>query len=105
MKRKTSKFQSGDTLPEYNVTGKIGVRGKYAEAMQKGYSVRVLNEDGTVTVRDFVPKENTVLLDPDVKAYFPDSESVNHALCSLINLIPEKKASRVAENRGRYGRK
>ena len=92
-------------LPEYNLEGKEGVRGKYTKAMQKGYSVCVLNEAGTVTVRDFVPKENTVLLDPDVKAYFPDSESVNHALRSLINLIPEKKASRVAEDRGRYGRK
>lgn len=92
-------------LPEYKFEGKKAVRGKYAKAMQMGYSVRVLNEDGTVTVRDFVPKENTVLLDPDVKAYFPDSESVNHALRSLINLVPEKKASRVAENRGRYGQK
>ena len=89
-------------LPEYKLEGKRGVRGKYAKAMQKGYSVRVLNEDGTVTVRDFSPKENTVLLDPDVKAYFPDSESVNHALRSLINLIPEKKESHIAENRGRY---
>src|SRR5689334_7154916 len=105
MKKKTNKSQPDDMLPEYNLEGKEGVRGKYAKAMQKGYSVRVLNEDGTVTVRDFVPKENTVLLDPDVKAYFPDSESVNHALRSLINLIPEKKASRVAEHRGRYGRK
>ena len=96
MKKKTNKSQPDDMLPEYNLEGKEGVRGKYAKAMQKGYSVRVLNEDGTVTVRDFVPKENTVLLDPDVKAYFPDSESVNHALRSLINLIPEKKASRVA---------
>ena len=92
-------------LPEYNLEGKKGVRGKYAKAMQKGYSVRVLNEDGTVTVRDFIPKENMVFLDPDVKAYFPDSESVNRALRSLINLIPEKKASRVAEQRGRYARK
>ena len=64
-------------LPKYDFEGKKGVRGKYAKALQKGYSVRVLNEDGTVTVRDFVPKESTVLLDPDVKAYFPDSESVN----------------------------
>lgn len=105
MKKKTNKSQPDNMLPEYNLEGKKGVRGKYAETLQKGYSVRVLNEDGTVTVRDFVPKENTVLLDPDVKAYFPDSESVNHALRSLINLIPEKKTSRVAENRGRYGRK
>ena len=64
-------------LPEYNLEGKKGVRGKYAKALQKGYSVRVVKADGTVTVQDFVPKENAVVLDADVKAYFPDSESVN----------------------------
>ena len=104
MKRKNNSA-ADHILPEYNLEGKKGVRGKYAKALEKGYSVRVLKEDGTVMVQDFVPKENTVLLDPDVKAYFPDSESVNHALRSLINLIPEKKVSRAAENRGRYGRK
>jgi hypothetical protein len=105
MKKKTNKSPSDDMLPEYDLEGKKGVRGKYAKSLQKGYSVRVLNEDGTVTVQAFVPKENTVLLDPDVKAYFPDSESVNRTLRSLIDLIPEKKAGRVAESRGRYGRK
>ena len=92
-------------LPEYDLKGKKGVRGKYAKALQKGYSVRVVKEDGTVTVRDFVPKENAVLLDPDVKEYFPDSESVNRALRSLINLIPEKKVNHVAEKQAKYGRK
>ena len=105
MKKKTIKSQPDDILPEYDLKDKKGVRGKYAKAMRKGYSVRILNEDGTVTVQDFVPKDNTVLLDPDVKVYFPDSESVNRALRSLIDLIPEKKTSRVAENRGRYGKK
>jgi hypothetical protein len=105
MKKKTNKSPSDDMLPEYDLEGKKGVRGKYAKSLQKGYSVRILNEDGTVTVQDFVLKENTVLLDPDVKAYFPDSESVNRTLRSLINLIAEKKAGRVAESRGRYGRK
>jgi hypothetical protein len=99
MKKKTNKSQPDDMLPEYNLEGKKGVRGKYAKAVQEGYSVRVFNEDGTVAIRD------AVLLDPDVKAYFPDSESVNHALRSLIKLIPEKKTRRVAEDRGRYGRK
>ena len=102
MKKKTNKSQPDDMLPEYDLEGKKGVRGKYTKALQNGYSVRVLNEDGTVTVRDFVPKDNAVLLDPDVKAYFPDSESVNRTLRSLINLIPEKKARGVAEQRGRY---
>jgi hypothetical protein len=103
--KKTNKSQPDDILPEYNLEGKKGVRGKYARAMKQGYSVRVRNEDGSVTVRDFVSKENTVLLDPDVKAYFPDSESVNRALRSLIKLIPQKKAGGITENRGRYGRK
>ena len=105
MKKKTNKSQPDDMLPEYDLESKKGVRGKYAKSLQNGYSVRVLTEDGTVTVRDFVPKENTVLLDPDVKAYFPDSESVNRTLRSLINLIPEKKARGVAEPGSKYGRK
>ena len=102
LKKKTNKSQPDDMLPEYNLEGKKGVRGKYAKALQKGYSVRILNEDGTVTVQDFIPKENAVLLDPDVKPYFPDSESVNRTLRSLIDLIPEKKARGVAEQHGRY---
>jgi hypothetical protein len=105
LKKKTHKSQPDDILPAYNLEGKKGVWGKYARALQKRYSVRVLNEDGTVTVRDFVTKENTVLLDPDVKAYFPDLQSVNRALRSLIDLIPEKKARGVTENRGRHGGK
>jgi len=100
-----NKPQTDDMLPKYNLEGKKGVRGKYAKALQKGYSIRVVKADGTVTVQDFVPKENAVVLDADVKAYFPDSESVNQALRSLINLIPGKKASRVAEKRGRYSGK
>src|ERR1044071_6754863 len=103
MKKNTNKSQPDDILPEYKLEGKKGMREKYAKSMQKGYSVRILNEDGTVTIRDFVSKENTVVLDPDAKAYFPDSESVTQALRSLIYFIPEKKPSRIAENRGRYG--
>ena len=89
-------------LPEYNLEGKKGVRGKYAKSLQNEYSVRVQKDDGTVEVHQFVPKDNTVVLDPDVKAYFPDSESVNHALRSLINIIPEKRLSQVSENQGKY---
>ena len=105
MKKVTNTSQNDDMLPEYDFTGKKGVRGKYAKAMQKGYSVRVLHEDGTVTVQHFVPKESAVLLDPDVKMYFPDSENVNRALRSLIDLIPEKKVRQTAEGRARYGGK
>jgi hypothetical protein len=104
-KKKTNKPQTDDMLPEYDLDEKKGVRGKYAESLQKEYSVRVLKEDGTVETRQFVPKENAVVLDPDVKVYFPDSESVNNALRSLINIIPEERLNQIAENQGKYGGK
>jgi hypothetical protein len=105
MKKANNNFQNDDMLPEYNFNGKKGVRGKYAKAMRKGYSVRILNDDGTITIQHFIPKESAVVLDPDVEIYFPDSESVNNALRSLISLIPQKKIRRVAEKRASYGRK
>ncbi|MCC6500130.1 MAG: hypothetical protein IT313_07675 [Anaerolineales bacterium] len=85
-----------DMLPEYDFSGKKGIRGKYYRALQKGYTVRIHNEDGTTTVQRFGP---TITLDTDVSAYFPDSESVNNALRSLIALIPNK---RLSEKKGKY---
>jgi hypothetical protein len=105
MKKATNHSQTDDMLPEYDLDGKKAVRGKYAKAMRKGYSVRVLHEDGTVTVQHFVPQESAVILDPDVRVYFPDSESVNRALRSLIDLIPEKKTRQTAERRAKYSAK
>jgi len=89
-------------LPEYDLKGKKGTRGKYTKALQKGYSIRVVNEDGSVTIQQFIPKEIAVVLEPDVKAYFPDSDSVNRALRGLIKLIPEKSAGRVSEKKPPY---
>jgi hypothetical protein len=45
------KNQDNDILPEYEFKGKKGVRGKYHRALQQGYTVRITNEDGTVTVQ------------------------------------------------------
>ncbi len=102
MKNKDNHIKDDDMLPEYGFKGKKGVRGKYATALKQGYSIRVTNEDGMVSVRHFVPRENAVVLDPDVRVYFPDSESVNRALRSLIELIPEQSRKQVAEKKPRY---
>lgn len=51
-----------DMLEEYDFTH--GVRGKYAARFSEG--------------------TNVVVLDPDVAAHFPDTESVNNALRHLI---------------------
>jgi hypothetical protein len=88
--------EDDDMLPEYDFSGKIGVRGKYYRAMQKGYTIQIHNEDGTVTVQRFGP---TIRLDADVAEYFPDAESVNKVLRMLISLIPVKQ---VGEKKAKY---
>jgi hypothetical protein len=89
MKTQKSKTDP-DMLPEYDFSGKKGVRGKYYDAYQQGHAVRVRQEDGTLITHCFTLENGAVLLTPDVRAYFPDSESVNRALRGLIALVPHK---------------
>jgi hypothetical protein len=74
---------------EYDFTE--GVRGKHFRAMQSGYKITVKQPDGTTIVKEIAPEERMVVLSSDVWEYFPDSESVNAALRTLINLIPVKQ--------------
>ena len=53
-----------------------GIRGKYAKRYSKG--------------------TNVVIIDPDVAEFFPDENSVNDALRSLIPII-KKREKRAAE--------
>lgn len=78
------KKASEEMLPEYDFTGKKGVRGKYYEAYKNGYTIRVHENDGKITTQYFAS------IAPDVQEYFPDSEAINKALRSLIALIPNK---------------
>jgi hypothetical protein len=75
---------------EYNFTG--GVRGKHYKAMQAGYTITIHKADGTTVVKEVQP-EGAIVLEPDVREYFPDSESVNSTLRSLITLIPMRKSA------------
>jgi hypothetical protein len=56
-------------LEEYDFS--IGVRGKYAKRYAEG--------------------TNVVVLDPDVAEYFPDHESVNKSLRSLVSIIKKRR--------------
>jgi hypothetical protein len=87
---------------EYDFSG--GVRGKHYRAMQGGYTITVHHRDGSTVIKEVKPKEGAVTLAPDVREYFPDSESVNAALRSLIGLIPKKRgtvAKRTPDDQGR----
>lgn len=99
----TEPIADGDMLPEYDFTGKNAVRGKHAKAMREGYTVTIHKEDGTTIVQNFTLQRNAVVLAPDVHAYFPDSESVNNVLRTLITLVP-KKSRQVSEGRAKYGK-
>jgi len=79
--------------PEYDFSGKTGVRGKYYQALRQGYTIKIEREDGTTLVQHIVRPEGTVTLDPDVQEYFQDSESVNQALRMLISIVPHKKSA------------
>jgi len=63
-----------DMLEEYDFSK--GIRGKYAKRYAEG--------------------TNVVLIDPDVADFFPDHDTVNDALRSLIRII-EKRKDRFAE--------
>ncbi|MBS9388853.1 MAG: hypothetical protein HEQ33_08150 [Dolichospermum sp. WA123] len=80
-----------DLKEEYDLSQlKNPIRGKYSQRYQQGYSVTIHHEDGTTTVEHFPKQNDIIILDPDVKQYFPNSESVNSTLRSLIKLIPQK---------------
>jgi len=94
MKKAASKkiSRKEDIRPEYDFSGMRGaVRGKYYKTYRAGHKVVIHKEDGTTSVQYFKLEEGAVMLEPDVRKYFSNSESVNKALRSLIAIIPSKK--------------
>ena len=82
MKKESLSPGDEDMRDEYDFSQ--GARGKHYKAYREGHTVRVHGEDGEVSVQYFTQEDGAVMLDPDVRARFPDSESVNKALRSLI---------------------
>lgn len=80
--------ENNDMRSEYDFAN--GVRDKHHKALREGYTVQVHQSDGTTLVQHVELQEGTVLLAPDVREYFPDSETVNTALRCLIPLMTIK---------------
>ena len=64
-----------DMLEEYDFSK--GIRGKYAKRYAEG--------------------TNVIVIDPDVVQYFPDHDSVNEALRSLLSIV-KRHAKKIAEH-------
>src|SRR5512139_2334166 len=93
--KQTKKTKNDEMRAEYDFSK--AERGKYYRSLEKGYTVRVHQNDGTTVVNHYTLAEGTVLLAPDVREYFSDSQSVNEALRSLIQLrekVPARKYGR-----------
>ena len=82
MKKKIRNSKNTDMRNEYDFSG--GVRGKHYKAYRKGHTIYINKDNGSTSVQYFTQEDGSVMLDPDVKAHFTDSESVNKALRSLI---------------------
>ncbi len=83
------KQMTDEMRPEYDFSG--GIRGKYARQLKEnGYIIRFYHTDGTFSERRVLGKK-TVVFDADVWKYFSTSEAVNHALRTLISVIPDKQ--------------
>ena len=78
--------KTGEIRAEYDFS--TGIRGKHAKSLRNGHQTIIHKADGSTVTRETRP----IILEPDVQAYFPDTESVNQALRGLIALVPEKHA-------------
>ena len=83
MKTKQVDTKEKEMRNEYDFSK--GVQGKHYKAYREGHSVHIHKSDGTTTVQYFTQEDGSVMLDPDIKEHFPDSESVNRALRTLIS--------------------
>jgi hypothetical protein len=77
--------EDNDMRREYDFAD--GVRGKHCETLREGYTVKIHQADGTTIVQQVQLEAGAVVLEPDVRKYFPDSEAVNRALRCLIPLV------------------
>lgn len=91
-----NRLKEEDMKSEYDFSSMKGaVRGKYYKAYRAGHKVTIHKADGTTSVQYFKLEDGAVMLEPDVRKYFPNSESVNKALRSLIAIIPSKMRTSV----------
>ena len=82
MKEEKHDFDDNHMRHEYDFSS--GVRGKHYKSYREGHTVHIHENDGTTLVQYFTQEDGAVMLDPDIRVHFPDSESVNRALRSLI---------------------
>ena len=92
-----SKKPNDEMRAEYDFSN--GARGKHSRAMQMGYTITIHRTDGTTIEKQVKPPKGAVILAPDVQEFFPDAESVNTTLRTLIRLVPNKRRANLKKQK------
>ena len=71
-----------------------GAQGKYYKAYREGHTVNIHKVDGTTLIQRFKLEDGSVMIEPDILEYFPNSEAVNKALRCLIPLVTKKQTAK-----------
>jgi hypothetical protein len=74
MSKRTKREDGSELQKEYDFSG--GARGKHAQAYRRGHTVKIHKTDGTTVIQHYKLEEGAVLLAPDVREYFSDSDAV-----------------------------
>jgi hypothetical protein len=80
--KKNNKNKVSEIRAEYDFSK--GVRGKHFKTYRAGHAVKIRKKDSSTKIQFFTQKDGSVMLDPDVKKHFPNSQAVNKALRTLI---------------------
>ena len=96
---KPQKNHSDDLRPHYDFDYTKAKPNRFAKARngkarvsRQRHKVTIHKSDGTSEVRYVRSDEDAVILEPDVRKYFPNSAAVNKALRGLIALAPRKRS-------------
>jgi hypothetical protein len=88
-------LDAGDMRPEYDFSTMQALPcGTHYKDLSKGYTSIVHHPEGSKGITHYRPLEGCVVLDRDVREYFPDADAVNTALRGLIALVPTKRRAR-----------
>lgn len=82
MKKTDKRYEEPEMRDEYDFSD--AVRGKHYRDYRTGHTVHIHKGNGTMEVHYFTEEDGAVMLDPDIKRHFPNSDTVNKALRAVV---------------------
>lgn len=75
-----------------------GVRGKHFKAYRQGHEVHIHAANGSTSVQYFTEEEGAIMVDPDLKPFFPDSQAVNKALRTELRRTTQRNSEQTSDS-------